>query len=210
MQGNKLKRGLYVITEHLHLGFDGLVSKTERILQAGVSALQYRNKHADRTQKTTEAEVLKELCTRYRTVFIINDDLELAREIDADGIHLGIEDTACGKARESLGDRKIIGVSCYNDFNRAIDAVSHGADYIAFGSMFPTTTKPNARNASPDLIKDAKQRFSLPVVAIGGITPGNCQPLIDAGADLLAVISSVYMADDPAAVTKQFNRIMNG
>ena len=208
MQKNKLKKGLYVVTDHQHLKFGELISKTELILQAGISALQYRNKNAPGEQKRSEATELKQLCLKYDTCFIINDDVELAKELEADGVHLGENDASCVTARGQLGNQKIIGVSCYNDLDRAERAVTSGADYIAFGAMYPSAIKANTKQASPELIGIAKQKYPIAVVAIGGITPDNCDPLIMAGADLLAVISSVYLADDPGAITDQFNRLM--
>ena len=208
MKDRRLKKGLYVITDHHRLRFPELMEKTESILQRGISALQYRNKLVSTDKKISEATQLKQLCLEYDTTFIINDDIDLARELKADGIHIGEYDKSIIVAREELGKDKIIGVSCYNDMDRADDAIAGGADYVAFGAMFSTTSKAKTRKASAELISKAKQRYEIPVVAIGGITPDNCASLIRAGVDLLAVISSIYLADDPGAVTNQFNRLM--
>jgi thiamine-phosphate pyrophosphorylase len=139
---------------------------------------------------------------------VINDDIELALELEPDGVHLGKDDIRCKEARRRLGEQMLIGVSCYNDPERAGRAVADGADYIAFGAMYPTASKLNATEASPGLIRTAKQQYTIPVVAIGGITPDNCLPVIEAGADLLAVISGVYLADAPGAVIDRFNTLM--
>jgi len=204
----RLARGMYVITEHRQLQFPELLSRTETILQAGIVALQYRNKAAGGKQKRYEAEQLQALCADHNTLFVINDDIELALDLEPDGVHLGKGDVMCKEARRRLGEQMLIGISCYNDPERAGRAVADGADYIAFGAMYPTASKLNATEASPGLIRTAKQQYTIPVVAIGGITPDNCLPVIEAGADLLAVISGVYLADAPGAVIDRFNTLM--
>lgn len=204
---DQLKQGLYVITEDHVLDFDSLLSKTETILDNNISALQYRKKNATYLQKFDEASALKSLCIKYNTPFIINDDIKLATEIGADGIHLGEQDESCQSARSKLGKNKLIGISCYNDSGRAEQAIRESADYIAFGAMYKTETKKSTKNASPQLLIDAKKRFSVPLVAIGGITPQNAQALLSAGADLLAVVSCVYHADRPDMVIKEFKKL---
>lgn len=210
MTAVRLDKGLYVITEHRHLDFPELLARTEAILETGIAALQYRNKTADRKQKLYEAGVLQTLCADRQTPFLVNDDIELARTLEADGVHLGKEDNSPDQARQRLGDGFIVGISCYNESDKAEQAVRQGVDYIAFGAMFPTDSKTGTAVATPGLISAAKQKYRLPVAAIGGITPDNCLPLIRAGADLLAVISSVYLNPDPAAVTRRFNKLIKG
>ena len=200
-----LQRGLYLVTEHRRLAFADLLSRTEVALSRGVSALQYRNKQADLRQRLEEAAQLRILCRRHDTLFIVNDDVELAIAAEADGVHLGRHDSACGAARERLGLDRIIGVSCYNDLERAERAVAAGADYIAFGAIYPTASKDGATPAELETIRIARGRFDIGIAAIGGITPENCGPVLDAGADLLAVIGSVYLADDPACVVDAYN-----
>ena len=209
MSKTTLNKGLYVITEYLYLDFETLQAKTELILQKGIEALQYRNKDASRDKRLVEAKSLQDLCKTYNTSFIINDDIDVATELDADGIHLGRDDMSCQQARKLLGEDKIIGVSCYNELDRAEQAVEDGADYIAFGAMFPSNTKQDTVKASPDIIKTAKHKYNVKVAAIGGITPVNCLPVIHAGADLIAVISSVYLSDDPGIVIDNFNLLMS-
>jgi len=204
-----ISRGLYVITEHGRLEFSDLFARTEAILQAGIVALQYRNKQADSQQKLAEAQQLQALCNQYATLFFINDDIDLALQLKSDGVHLGREDATCAVARTRVGNDMLIGVSCYNDLQRAEVAVSSGADYIAFGAMSPSKSKTNTTIATPATLQMAKQRYNMPVVAIGGITQENCLPILQAGADLLAVISSVYLADDPASVVKHFNQLIS-
>ena len=192
-----LGRGLYVITDCERLSNGELILRTQQILEAGVAALQYRNKTSNENRMETGLKP-----------FIVNDDVELAKNLQADGIHLGRDDYDYRVARESLGEDIIIGVSCYNDMDRALDAQSRGVDYIAFGAIYPTASKTNTVHASLDLIRTAKQKLDIPVAAIGGITPDNCAPLVESGVDLLAVISSIYQAQDPGETVNKFNKIL--
>jgi len=203
-----IRNGLYVITEHTHLDFSELVSISKQVLETGISLLQYRNKNADSNQRFREASVLLELCRQYDTPLIINDDVELALELQAEGVHLGSDDTQCKKARDRLGNDVLIGISCNNDFERVRLAVIEGADYVAIGAMFPTITKDETVKASPQLITQVKQNYDIPVIAIGGITSANCMPILKAGADLLAVISSVYLSANPTDTVKKFNNLI--
>ncbi len=198
--------GVYAITDCENITADELLSKTESILSVGVALFQYRNKTKDQTKKRTLAVALQSLCKKYKTPFIVNDDLILTKEIAADGIHLGQHDTDIDTARSVLGD-KIIGVSCYNDFNRAVIAEQSGADYIAFGAFFPSSTKPEAVQANIELIIKSKEVFNIPVVAIGGITPENAKQLINAKVDFLAVITGIYSTGDAASSTLAYNNL---
>lgn len=190
-------KGLYAITDTANLSSEIMLTRTEEILRAGANLLQYRNKQADENTRITEAEQLRELCRQFSVPLIINDDIALAVQIGADGVHLGKTDSTIADARKRLGDKAMIGCSCYNSLDRAQQAAKSGADYIAFGAFFPSPTKPEAAHATPDIIQTAKQKFKLPVVAIGGITPENGRSLIDAGADMLAVISGIYASKTP-------------
>lgn len=198
--------GVYAITDCENITADEVLSKTESILSVGVALFQYRNKTEDKKSKRALAIKLQSLCKQYKTPFIVNDDLKLAKEITADGIHLGQHDADINTARGILGD-KIIGISCYNDFNRAVIAEQSGADYIAFGSFFPSVTKPDASQANNELIIKSKEKFNIPVVAIGGITPENGKQLINAKVDFLAVISGLYSTDDAATSTLAYNNL---
>jgi thiamine-phosphate pyrophosphorylase len=202
-------KGLYAITDCINLNTEQLIYKTELILQAGVAMLQYRSKHDDYSVRESQAHELKSLGDKFNVPFIINDDIELALAVHADGIHLGQEDIDCGEARALFDQQIIIGISCYNDLNRAVKAENMGASYIAFGAFFPTLTKHNTVKAEPELIRNAKQRLELPVVAIGGITPENGGALIDAGADFLAVVSGIYGADDPEHAVRSYLKLFN-
>ena len=146
---------------------------------------------------------LRDACAETGVAFIVNDDARLAHALHADGVHLGEHDGGIPEARTLLGDAAIIGISCYDDLQRARDAAAAGADYIAFGAFFPSPTKPNARRASPALLRDSAD-LGIPRVAIGGITPDNARPLVEAGADLIAVISGIFDAPDPVATARAY------
>jgi thiamine-phosphate pyrophosphorylase len=197
-------KGLYAITDTANLSTETMLARTEEILRAGARLLQYRNKQADENTRFTEARELHTLCRQYSVPLIINDDIALAVQAGADGVHLGKTDSTIADARERLGNKVMIGCSCYNDLDRAQQASKSGADYIAFGAFFSSPSKPDAAHATPDIIQTAKQRFKLPVVAIGGITPENGQSLIEAGADMLAVISGLYASETPFNTTTKY------
>ena len=200
--------GLYAVTPDL-VDTALLESKVEAVLAAGARLLQYRNKLADDHMRREQAEALRKLCRRHGAAFIINDDVALAAALDADGVHVGVDDMALAVARELLGRGKIIGVSCYDDLARARAAASHGADYLAFGSFFASSVKPGAVRA-PLALLPAARPLGLPVVAIGGITLDNAGELIAAGADAVAVISALFAAPDPATATRKFRQLFQG
>jgi thiamine-phosphate pyrophosphorylase len=190
----KTVSGLYAVTPEL-ADCALLTSKVEAALRGGAHVVQYRNKVLDDRLRHEQALRIARMCRDAGACFIVNDSIELAREVAADGVHLGKDDGDVRAARALLGPGKLIGVSCYNQLWRARDAVAQGADYVAFGSFFPTLTKPGAVTASRDLLRAARE-FSLPTVAIGGITPDNAAELIEAGADAVAVVSAVFDAPD--------------
>jgi len=144
------------------------------------------------------------LCRAYGALSIVNDDVELAARVGADGVHIGKEDAALAYARNRLGQGAVIGVSCYNRLDLALEAAAQGADYVAFGSFFPSRVKPEAVPASLDLLREARQTLSLPLCAIGGITADNAAPLVEAGADMLAVISDVFAAAEIEAAARRY------
>lgn len=198
----KTVRGLYAITPGL-ADPALLMGKVEAALRGGACVVQYRNKAADDRLRREQALQIARLCRGAGACFIVNDSIELARDVAADGVHLGRDDAGVGAARALLGPAKLIGVSCYNQMWRACDAVAQGADYVAFGSFFPSATKPGAASASRDLL-GAARKFSLPIVAIGGITPDNAAGLIEAGADAVAVVSAVFDAPDVERAARRF------
>jgi thiamine-phosphate pyrophosphorylase len=200
----KLPRGLYAVTDSTLTPAAHIVDAVARAIQGGAVMVQYRDKGHDFERRAWEAQDLLSMCRSLRVPLIINDDVELAAHIGADGVHLGTDDAVVTHARDLLGAEAIIGVSCYNELKRADHAVAIDADYVAFGSFFPSLTKPAAARATPELLREAKQRIKVPVVAIGGITPDNAPELVEAGADLLAVISGVFAASDIRAAAEQY------
>jgi thiamine-phosphate pyrophosphorylase len=193
-------RGLYAITDGPRVD---LVDACAVALGGGAAVLQYRDKTADRARRRDEAITLAALCARHRVPLIINDDVELAAEAGAAGVHLGENDADIAAARIRLGSDAIIGASCYDSLERARGLAAVGADYLAFGAFFPSPTKPNARRATPDLLR-AALAFGKPLVAIGGITPDNARPLIAAGADFVAAISGVFGQSDVADAAHRY------
>ena len=194
-------RGVYLITPD-DADTDHLLAVMDLFLEHA-ALLQYRNKSASSKLRRTQAEALRERCTAHGIPLIINDDIVLASAVGADGVHLGEADEEVKAARDVLGMDAIIGVSCYDDPERARSAALSGASYIAFGAFFPSSTKPNARRATFDLLRDSVA-LGLPRVAIGGITPDNARSVVAAGADLIAVISGVFSASDPAAAMRAY------
>jgi thiamine-phosphate pyrophosphorylase len=201
-----VSKGIYAITDCENLTSDELIKKSADILNVGVPLFQYRNKETNKQKKKELAQKLQSLCNEYKTPFIVNDDVALAKDISADGVHLGKNDTDINTAREILGT-KIIGISCYNDLNRAMVAAKYGADYVAFGSFFPSVTKPDAKEASIELLKEAKSSLTIPIVAIGGITPENGKQLINANVNFLAIISGLYSTADTINATKTYKNL---
>lgn len=201
MTRRQLPRGLYLLTPDEHDG-ERLLARTLPLLPFA-SCVQLRAKGLDRQVLMAAGQRLRSVCREADVAFIVNDDPGLASELDADGVHLGEDDASVGDARRLLGDAAIIGVSCYDDLARARRLATEGADYLAFGAFFPSPTKPHTRRASLQLLRDSAA-LGLPRVAIGGITPENGGPLVAAGADLLAVISGVFDAADPAAAARAY------
>jgi thiamine-phosphate pyrophosphorylase len=199
--------GLYAIADTQYLDDARLLPAVGAAIAGGARIIQYRDKKhvaADRVRQATE---LASLCRKHGALFIINDDVELAKQVRAAGVHLGREDAALAQARAQLGPQPIIGVSCYNDLARAVRAQTEGADYVAFGSFFPSRTKPQAVRAGLELLCEAKQQLHIPVVAIGGITPENGAHLLAAGADALAVIEGVFGQADVRAAAERYARL---
>ena len=195
--------GLYALTPDL-LDTDELIARVTAAIAGGAAALQYRNKIASPPLRRAQALALRDLCAARGTIFIVNDDVNLAYAVDADGVHLGRDDAPLARARQRLGSTAIIGASCYDSLERAAAAVAGGADYVAFGSFFPSTIKPDAVRVEAALLTAAKVRWNVATVAIGGITPATAPALIAAGADALAVITAVFDAPDVTAAAKAF------
>ena len=187
-------RGLYAITPGW-ADSARLFKAVVATLAGGARVLQYRNKQAQPALRLEQALGLSALCGKAGATFIINDDVELALEVDAHGVHLGETDGDIARARKRMGPSKLIGASCYNRFELAAPALAAGADHLAFGSVFVSGTKPGAVRAPLDLFGQARH-LSVPLVAIGGITTDNAASLIAAGASAVAVIGNLFDADD--------------
>jgi thiamine-phosphate pyrophosphorylase len=192
--------GLYALTPDLD-DTGRLLAKVAAALDGGAAAIQYRNKAASVATRRAQAHALAQLCAGRDGLFIVNDDVDLAVEVGADGVHLGEDDDRITAARERLGPHRLVGVSCYGEWQRAQTAVAEGADYVAFGSFFPSATKPDARRADISLLRRA-HALGVPAVAIGGITAANAPALIAAGASAVAVIADVFTHGDAADVTR--------
>lgn len=181
-----------------------------RALDAGeVAAFQFRVKDVDEHQAVRLAEPLQQLCAEREVAFIVNDSISLAKRIGADGVHLGQSDGEVADARKRLGREAQIGVTCHNSRHLAMEAGEAGADYVAFGAFFPSGTKDTEYRAEPELLSWWQQLMEIPCVAIGGIRPENCGPLVAAGADFLAVSGAVWNGDEAAAI-KAFHKAISG
>ena len=190
--------GLYALTPETD-DTPALLAAVRTVLENGARLVQYRDKSADVARRHEQAAELLILCRAFGVPLLINDDVRLADLSGADGVHLGETDTSPAHARLILGPDRLIGVSCYDRLERALDAVRAGADYVAFGSFYPSATKAGAVRAPLRLLGEAKRALRLPVVAIGGITPDNAAHLRDAGADAVAVLGGVFADPDSAA-----------
>jgi thiamine-phosphate pyrophosphorylase len=197
-----MMRGLYAITPDI-ADTAVLAAKVEQALKAGVAMLQYRNKIISKDKRLLQARELAPLARGYGVPFIVNDDVEIALSVGANGVHLGKDDGDLAAARTKLSG-KILGASCYSDLEKAKAAVRAGANYVAFGSVFPSPTKPDAIRAPLTLFQN---NLGVPLCAIGGITLENAPQLIAAGADLLAVISDLFDAQDIAARATQYRKL---
>ena len=195
--------GLYAIADTELLTPERFLPAVQAAIDGGARLVQYRDKTA-RGHAGYPLEKTRALCRDRDALFIVNDDVELAHAVDADGVHLGRDDASLAAARDRLGPRAVIGVSCYDDLERALAAASAGCDYVAFGSFYPSPTKPHAVRPPIELLTAARGRLRVPIVAIGGITPENGAALIAAGANALAVIGGLFQAPDIAAQARRY------
>ncbi|MAJ91012.1 MAG: thiamine phosphate synthase [Legionellales bacterium] len=198
--------GIYVISDCKKNTVENLLKKTEKILETGISLFQFRDKYSDYDLKKMIALKLQALCKKYDTPFIVNDDVMLAETIQADGVHLGKNDMPIKMARKILG-KKIIGISCYNSLENAVNAELKGANYVALGSFFDSPTKPDAKKIPIELLSTIKSRVNIPIVAIGGITPENGKYLMEKKVDFLAIISGIYESTDIVESVKAYNKL---
>lgn len=195
-------RGLYAVTPDEQDGAR-LCAMVEAALRGGARLVQYRNKTAPDALRLEQARALLALCRRHGVPLVVNDHVELAATIGAPGVHVGREDGDAAAARARL-PHALIGVSCYNELDRALAAERAGADYVAFGRFFASTTKPGDIRASLELVAAAKQAVRLPIVAIGGITVQNAPALVKGGVDALAVVSALFDSPDITATARAF------
>ncbi len=207
MKNLHIIKGLYAVTPEEKDLFV-LSSQVESCIKGGARLIQYRSKTLSKIEQNKQARKIKMVCDYYKVPLIINDDIELCRILDADGVHLGENDDSLEKARLILGPSKIIGVSCYNSIDRVKKAVDKGATYIELGACFPTITKPNAPTASLDLIALDLKKFKIPVVAIGGINLENIELLINEGINCVAVINSLFKTKDIEGMARQFSSLI--
>ncbi len=201
------KCGLYAITDATLTPSHTILEQVHSAICGGARIIQFRDKESSRDEKANVASLLLKLCRQASVPLIINDDITLAKDISADGVHLGADDKSIIEARHHLGSQAIIGVSCYNDHQRAVDAQKKGASYVAFGRFYPSATKPLAVQANLEILQTAKQTLRIPVVAIGGITPQNGPVLAKAGADFLAVVAGVFANNNPQFFAQQYAEI---
>ena len=181
---------IYAISDDILMPENLALEYAREILECGVKFFQFRSKKAVKNEKLA-SEILN-LCEKFGTKFIVNDDVKFAKKIGAKAVHLGKDDENIKEAFEILGKDAYVGVSCYNDINLAINAAKNGASYVAFGSVFTSPTKPNAPKCGLEIVKEAKQILNLPVCVIGGINETNIGSLSHAKPDLIAVISAIY------------------
>lgn len=200
-------QGLYAITDEALLPGDLLLTRVEAALRAGLALLQYRNKLSTASERLAQARSLLALCRDYNTPLLINDDVALCLASGADGVHLGQGDSGVRVAREQLGARAIIGVTCHSDLTLAGRARAEGADYVAFGRFYPSRTKPQAMPAQIDILSQARMALDIPIVAIGGINAENGGALITAGADMLAVIHALFAFPDVESRARELNSL---
>ncbi|MGZ4959170.1 MAG: thiamine phosphate synthase [Methylomonas sp.] len=200
------KRGLYAITQPEGKSIARVIQEVEGALKAGAVVIQYRDKQP--LDAHYLAAQLLQLCHSYHVPLLINDDVDLALAVGADGVHLGKDDGDIALARQQLGPEAIIGISCYNDVAKAQDMASKGADYVAFGRFFASGSKPLAAPADMSTLSQARQLLNVPIVAIGGILPENGGQLLSAGADLLAVIGGVF-DNDPESAARAYQALFN-
>jgi len=195
-------RGLYAITDTHLIPRDRFAATVEAAVRGGATMVQLREKDTPRAEMVRLGKEVLAVTRRYGALLIINDHPSVAQEIGADGAHVGRDDPPVAEARAFLGPQAIIGASCYGDVERAVEAEKAGADYVAFGTPFPSPTKPKRTDISLGIFREAQQRVQVPVFAIGGITLANTQQLIDAGADGIAVVSGVFAAPDVEATAR--------
>jgi thiamine-phosphate pyrophosphorylase len=208
MRDSFIIKGLYAITPDL-VDLNTLIEKTRFAIEGGAFMVQYRSKIQNRDVKMQQCAAILRLCREYEVPCIVNDDVDMCRTLNADGVHLGKEDDNIAEVRRILGEDAIIGSSCYDQLNRANEAQKEGATYVAFGAVFPTTTKPHAPRATLALLREAKFQIQIPVIAIWGITMNNAHEVIETGIDAIAVITSLYESNAIKETAETFSRMFH-
>lgn len=200
--------GLYAITDSkLMPDTDAMLFQVEQALRGGARIIQYRDKSTDENKRLTESRALLDLCNQFSRPLLINDDIHLAKQIGAHGVHLGQSDGIVSQAREYLGNNSIIGNTCHDSLALANTACQQGCDYVAFGAFFASSTKPEAKPAPLQLLSEARSTLPVPVVAIGGINMDNAEQVITAGADMVAVIHSLFASQDICTQAGSFDSL---
>ena len=200
--------GLYVLTDNRVYPHSQWASRIETIIEAGASVIQLREKHLDDERLLPYAMEIHEVCLSYQVPLILNDRVELAKKVSAEGVHLGMNDDSLREARDYLGYEYFIGISCYRSIYTAIRAQQLGADYVAFGSLFPSHTKRSASACPLAIIQKALRQIDIPICGIGGISPENTARVTRAGASLIAVSNAVFNADNPRAESNRMSGII--
>ena len=208
MRDSFIIKGLYAITPDM-ADSNSLLQKTQLAIEGGAFMVQYRSKIQDRDVKMQQCAAILRLCREYKIPCIVNDDVDMCLNLEADGVHLGEKDDNIAEVRSILGEDAIIGSSCYDQLNRAKLAQKEGASYVAFGAMFETSTKPNAPRATLELLREAKSQIQIPIVAIGGITMNNAHDVIETGIDAIAVITSLYEAKSIKETAETFLKMFH-
>ena len=208
MRDSFIIKGLYAITPDM-ADLNTLIQKTQLAIEGGAFMVQYRSKIHDRDVKMQQCAAILRLCREYKIPCIVNDDVDMCRILEADGVHLGEKDDNIADVRRILGEDAIIGSSCYDQLNHAKQAQNEGASYVAFGAMFETLTKPNAPRATLELLREAKSQIQIPVVAIGGITMNNAHDVIETGIDAIAVINSLFEAKTIKETAETFSKMFH-
>jgi thiamine-phosphate pyrophosphorylase len=208
MRDSFIIKGLYAITPDM-ADSNSLLKKTQLAIEGGAFMVQYRSKIQDRDVKIQQCAAILRLCREYKIPCIVNDDVDMCRVLEADGVHLGKKDDNIAEVRSILGEDAIIGSSCYDQLNRAKKAQKEGASYVAFGAMFETLTKPHAPRATLELLREAKSQIQIPIVAIGGITMNNAHDVIETGIDAIAVINSLFEAKTIKETAEIFSKMFH-
>jgi thiamine-phosphate pyrophosphorylase len=204
----EILNGLYVITDKRLIKRDSFVDTVEMAIKGGARIVQLREKETPDDEIINLGKAILNVTKKYSVPLIINDSPDLTKKIGADGIHLGGHDTSVEKARSILGSNSIIGVSCYNQIERGLNAVKSGADYVAFGTPYNTPTKPDREPTSIDILNQAVKSINIPIFAIGGITKDNAKPILETGVDGIAVITSVFGSSDPETAARELANLI--